>query len=35
MKFFGATVMRDILRKEFLQDIRGLRKELRPQELGP
>lgn len=33
---FGcATVVRYILRKELLQDVRGLRKELRPEEMKP
>src|SRR5207248_5015234 len=31
--FLAATLMRYILRKEFLQDIRGLRRDL-PQEAG-
>jgi dolichol-phosphate mannosyltransferase len=31
--FGSATVVRYVLRKEFLQDVRGLRKELRPEEL--
>ena len=29
--FFAATVVRYALRKEFLQDVRGLRKEIRPE----
>ncbi len=33
ISFGCATVVRYVLRKEFLQDVRGLRKELRPQEL--
>lgn len=32
--FAAATVTRYVLRKEFLQDVRGLRKELRPEELA-
>jgi dolichol-phosphate mannosyltransferase len=31
--FGAATVMRYVLRKEFLHDIRGLRRELRPEEI--
>lgn len=31
--FGSATVMRYVLRKEFLQDVRGLRRELRKEEL--
>jgi len=33
ISFGSATVMRYVLRKEFLQDVRGLRKELRKEEL--
>ena len=33
LSFGSATVMRYVLRKEFLQDVRGLRKELRKEEL--
>jgi dolichol-phosphate mannosyltransferase len=33
ISFGCATVVRYVLRKEFLQDVRGLRKELRPEEL--
>jgi dolichol-phosphate mannosyltransferase len=33
--FFAATVTRYVLRKEFLQDLRGLRKEIRQDELAP
>ena len=32
--FACATVVRYVLRKELLQDVRGLRKELRPEELA-
>ena len=31
--FLLATVVRYVLRKELLQDVRGLRKELRKEEL--
>jgi dolichol-phosphate mannosyltransferase len=31
--FLAATAVRYVLRKELLQDVRGLRKELRPEEL--
>ena len=33
ISFASATVTRYVLRKEFLQDVRGLRKELRREEL--
>jgi dolichol-phosphate mannosyltransferase len=33
--FTAATITRYILRKEFLQDLRGLRKEIRPNEPHP
>jgi dolichol-phosphate mannosyltransferase len=33
ISFGSATVMRYVLRKEFLQDVRGLRRELRKEEL--
>ena len=33
ISFACGTIVRYVLRKEFLQDVRGLRKDLRPQEL--
>jgi dolichol-phosphate mannosyltransferase len=35
LSFGAATVVRYVLRKEFLQDVRGLRREIRRDELAP
>lgn len=34
ISFACATVVRYVLRKEFLQDVRGLRREIRPEEMS-